>query len=61
CGTSAEFPHLQCILTGTWQNDLGSNMTIKIMDANGDFFGIYQTAVSATTRRIEDSAMLGSQ
>ncbi|NWV83889.1 AVID protein, partial [Dasyornis broadbenti] len=61
CGTSSEYPSLQCILTGNWTNDLGSNMTIKTIDINGDFTGIYRTAVSATTRRTEDSPLQGSQ
>ncbi|NXC11736.1 AVID protein, partial [Orthonyx spaldingii] len=60
-GTSAEFPPLQCILTGTWVNDLGSNMTIKTVDLNGDFTGIYRTAASATTKKIKESPLLGTQ
>ncbi|NWV31499.1 AVID protein, partial [Grantiella picta] len=51
----------QCILTGAWKNDLGSNMTIKTIDANGDFNGIYSTAVSASQKMIEDSPLQGSQ
>ncbi|NXU20920.1 AVID protein, partial [Pardalotus punctatus] len=59
-GAHSFFPQ-QCILTGTWENDLGSNMTIKTIDAKGDFTGIYRTAVSASPRKIEDSPLLGSQ
>ncbi|NXI00120.1 AVID protein, partial [Pachycephala philippinensis] len=51
----------KCILTGTWVNDLGSNMTISTVNANGDFTGTYLTAVSATTEKIEESPLLGSQ
>ncbi|NXY10191.1 AVID protein, partial [Pteruthius melanotis] len=58
---SSGFPPLQCILTGTWVNDLGSNMTIKIVNTNGDFTGIYRTAVSATKERIKESPLLGYQ
>uniref|UniRef100_A0A8C5U3R2 Avidin n=1 Tax=Malurus cyaneus samueli TaxID=2593467 RepID=A0A8C5U3R2_9PASS len=55
------FPHLQCILGGTWQNNLGSNMTITTMDENGDFFGTYNTSVSASQQKVLPSLMLGSQ
>ncbi|NXO29319.1 AVID protein, partial [Cisticola juncidis] len=51
----------QCFLTGLWVNDLGSNMTITSMNANGDFTGFYYTAVSATTKKIKVSPVLGSQ
>ncbi|XP_023799932.1 avidin-like isoform X2 [Cyanistes caeruleus] len=51
----------KCSLTGRWVNDLGSNMTIMTMKSNGDFAGIYYTAVSATTKKIERSPLLGSQ
>ncbi|XP_014730945.1 PREDICTED: avidin-like [Sturnus vulgaris] len=51
----------QCILTGQWKNDLGSNMTIKILNVNGDFSGIYHTAVAATTKKILPSPLQGSQ
>ncbi|NXX29904.1 AVID protein, partial [Nicator chloris] len=60
-GTCSAFSILQCSLTGRWVNDLGSNMTIKIVNANGDFTGIYYTAVSATPRRTKSSPLLGSQ
>ncbi|NXR49857.1 AVID protein, partial [Hippolais icterina] len=59
--SSAEFPALQCSLTGRWVNDLGSNMTIKILNANGDFIGIYYSAVSVTTKKVKVSPLLGSQ
>ncbi|XP_039946493.1 avidin-like [Hirundo rustica] len=51
----------KCSLTGMWINDLGSNMTITTVDANGDFTGAYWTAVSATPKEIEVSPLLGSQ
>ncbi|NXV09353.1 AVID protein, partial [Cettia cetti] len=54
-------PAKKCSLTGAWVNDLGSNMTIKIVNANGDFTGIYCTAVSATTKKIKVSPLQGSQ
>ncbi|XP_066037101.1 avidin-related protein 4/5-like [Chamaea fasciata] len=49
----------KCSLAGHWVNDLGSNMTIDIMKANGNFTGIYYTAVSVHS--IEKSPLLGSQ
>ncbi|NWZ33293.1 AVID protein, partial [Brachypodius atriceps] len=51
----------QCSLTGHWVNDLGSNMTIGIVNENGDFTGMYRTAVTATSNKIEDSPLVGSQ
>ncbi|NWZ68192.1 AVID protein, partial [Acrocephalus arundinaceus] len=51
----------KCSLTGSWVNDLGSNMTITTVNANGDFTGIYYTAVSVTTKKIKKSPLLGSQ
>ncbi|NXO73141.1 AVID protein, partial [Phainopepla nitens] len=51
----------KCSLSGTWVNDLGSNMTISAVNANGDFTGIYFTAVSNTTEKIKKSPLLGSQ
>ncbi|NWH86124.1 AVID protein, partial [Aegithalos caudatus] len=51
----------KCSLTGTWVNDLGSNMTIETMNASGDFAGTYHTAVSATSNKIKVSPLLGSQ
>ncbi|NXJ23778.1 AVID protein, partial [Dicrurus megarhynchus] len=50
-----------CSLTGCWVNDLGSNMTITTMNVNGDFTVIYHTTVSATTNKIEESPLQGSQ
>ncbi|XP_058720582.1 avidin-like [Poecile atricapillus] len=51
----------KCSLTGRWVNDLGSNMTIMTVNANGDFAGVYYTAVSDTTKKIKLSPLLGSQ
>ncbi|NXS79830.1 AVID protein, partial [Erpornis zantholeuca] len=51
----------KCILTGTWVNDLGSNMTISQVNKTGEFTGIYYTAVSATTEKIKKSPLLGYQ
>ncbi|XP_057225557.1 avidin-like [Malurus melanocephalus] len=51
----------KCNLVGRWVNDLGSNMTITTVNANGNFVGSYHTAVSATTNEIQESPMQGSQ
>ncbi|NWZ81736.1 AVID protein, partial [Poecile atricapillus] len=51
----------KCSLTGRWVNDLGSNMTIMTVNVNGDFAGVYYTAVSDTTKKIKLSPLLGSQ
>ncbi|NWT11337.1 AVID protein, partial [Vireo altiloquus] len=51
----------KCILTGTWVNDLGSNMTISKVNEMGEFSGIYYTAVSDTTEKIKKSPLLGYQ
>ncbi|XP_074389443.1 avidin-related protein 7-like [Zonotrichia albicollis] len=51
----------QCKLTGQWQNDLGSNMTIYEVNENGDFTGKYLTAVSTSPIKIKESPLVGSQ
>ncbi|NXX61966.1 AVID protein, partial [Scopus umbretta] len=51
----------KCVLTGSWTNDLGSNMTIMAVNGKGDFSGIYHTAVTATTNEIQKSPLQGSQ
>ncbi|XP_054507998.2 avidin-related protein 7-like [Agelaius phoeniceus] len=51
----------QCKLTGHWQNDLGSNMTIYEVKENGDFTGKYLTAVAVSPLKIVESPLLGSQ
>ncbi|NWR12408.1 AVID protein, partial [Paradoxornis webbianus] len=56
-GVSAE----KCSLMGHWINDLGSNMTIESVNANGDFTGTYYTAVSVHPVKVEKSPLLGSQ
>ncbi|KFZ68695.1 Avidin, partial [Podiceps cristatus] len=61
CGTSTESPPLQCVLTGRWTNDLGSNMTIGALNGKGEFTGSYHTAVTATTNEIQLSPLQGSQ
>ncbi|KAF1455713.1 Avidin, partial [Pygoscelis antarcticus] len=61
CSTNAESPPLQCVLTGSWMNDLGSNMTIGAVNGEGNFAGSYHTAVSATTNEIQVSPLQGSQ
>ncbi|XP_037980599.1 avidin-like [Motacilla alba alba] len=50
----------KCSLTGRWINDLGSNMTITSVNANGVFAGSYHTAVSATSNEIKLSPLQGS-
>ncbi|NXP13345.1 AVID protein, partial [Thinocorus orbignyianus] len=61
CDTNAESSPLQCVLTGRWINDLGSNMTIETVNAKGEFSGTYHTAVTATTNTIRRSPLQGSQ
>lgn len=61
CATSAEFFPLQCKLTGQWQNDFGSNMTIYEVNENGGFTGKYLTAVSDSPEEIKESPLVGSQ
>ncbi|NXR30709.1 AVID protein, partial [Zosterops hypoxanthus] len=51
----------KCSLTGTWVNDLGSNMTIESVNAEGVFAGSYHTAVSASPNEIKKSPLQGSQ
>ncbi|KFP22987.1 Avidin, partial [Egretta garzetta] len=51
----------QCVLTGFWVNDLGSNMTIAAVNAKGEFTGSYYTAVSDTTQKIQVSPLQGYQ
>ncbi|KFP24139.1 Avidin [Colius striatus] len=50
-----------CVLTGSWVNDLGSNMTIGALNGKGDFTGSYHTAVTATNNKILRSPLQGSQ
>ncbi|KAF1555425.1 Avidin, partial [Eudyptes schlegeli] len=61
CSTNTESPPLQCVLTGRWMNDLGSNMTIGAVNGEGNFAGSYHTAVTATTNEIRKSPLQGSQ
>uniref|UniRef100_A0A8C8SQX4 AVID protein n=1 Tax=Pelusios castaneus TaxID=367368 RepID=A0A8C8SQX4_9SAUR len=51
----------KCILSGDWQNDLGSNMSISDVNNAGAFNGQYLTAVSATPEKIVKSPLNGSQ
>ena len=59
--TGVVSPPLQCVLTGRWINDLGSNMTIGPLNGKGEFAGSYHTAVTATTNEIQVSPLQGSQ
>ncbi|NXA30633.1 AVID protein, partial [Ibidorhyncha struthersii] len=54
---NAESPLLQCVLTGRWINDLGSNMTIGALNGKGEFTGSYHTAVTATMNEIQLSPL----
>ncbi|NWJ08486.1 AVID protein, partial [Crypturellus undulatus] len=58
---SLMMPPLQCILTGFWINDLGSNMTIDLVNDKGEFSGSYHTAVTASGNEIKISPLQGSQ
>ncbi|NXA32449.1 AVID protein, partial [Eudromia elegans] len=51
----------QCNLTGWWKNDLGSKMQVLNVDNEGDFSGMYYTAVSSTQKPIKPSPLRGSQ
>ncbi|XP_032623231.1 avidin-like isoform X2 [Chelonoidis abingdonii] len=57
-GTSSD---KKCVLSGSWRNELGSNMTISAVNAEGGFSGSYLTAVTATNKRILVSPLKGSQ
>lgn len=61
CSTSDESFPPQCVLTGRWVNDLGSNMTIMAVNEKGEFLGSYHTAVTATGNEIKVSPLQGSQ
>ncbi|NWR79050.1 AVID protein, partial [Centropus unirufus] len=50
-----------CNLTGVWNNDLGSNMTIGEVSKEGNFNGTYWTAVKETSADIKNSSLVGSQ
>ncbi|NXC44478.1 AVID protein, partial [Penelope pileata] len=51
----------QCMLTGRWINDLGSNMTIGAVNNKGEFIGSYLTAVTASSNEIRMSPLHGMQ
>ncbi|XP_053158644.1 avidin-like [Hemicordylus capensis] len=51
----------KCLLSGTWMNDLGSNMTIGKVTPDGEFKGTYMTAVSAAGKPIQRSPLYGAQ
>ncbi|NXY87015.1 AVID protein, partial [Alcedo cyanopectus] len=61
CSINTECLPLQCVLTGKWVNDLGSNMTIGDVNGKGDFTGSYHTAVTASKKKILVSPLQGSQ
>ncbi|XP_025050759.1 avidin-like [Alligator sinensis] len=51
----------KCVLSGQWQNDLGSQVHIFDVEADGSFSGEYRTAVSATQAPIQPALLCGSQ
>ncbi|KAM6293927.1 avidin-like [Aegotheles albertisi] len=51
----------KCNLLGLWENDLGSKMHVTSVDGEGNFSGVYHTAVSSTQKPIEPSPLVGSQ
>ncbi|NXM30254.1 AVID protein, partial [Oxyruncus cristatus] len=51
----------KCNLTGTWKNDLGSNMTILPVDEKGNLAGLYNTSVADNSSKIHQSPLLGFQ
>ncbi|PKK17527.1 avidin [Columba livia] len=51
----------QCVLTGEWVNDLGSNMTIGPVNTEGKFDGSYLTAVKKAPGKIHISPLAGYQ
>ncbi|XP_069736394.1 avidin-like isoform X1 [Phaenicophaeus curvirostris] len=51
----------QCNLTGLWENDLGSRMQVSKVDSQGNFSGVYHTAVSSAQKPIEPCPLVGSQ
>ncbi|XP_039224957.1 avidin-related protein 2-like [Crotalus tigris] len=54
-------PDAKCSLTGSWKNDLNSTMEIKSANNTGVFRGVYRTAVSDTTSKIQPSPLLAVQ
>ncbi|KFO94726.1 Avidin, partial [Buceros rhinoceros silvestris] len=51
----------QCVLSGWWENDLGSKMLVSTVDRQGNFTGTYHTAVSSTGKPIKPCTLVGSQ
>nr|XP_027299849.1 avidin [Anas platyrhynchos] len=51
----------QCVLTGRWINDLGSDVTIGAVNSNGEFAGTFHTAVMTPTKDIKASPLVGIQ
>uniref|UniRef100_A0A8C3SXK4 Avidin n=1 Tax=Chelydra serpentina TaxID=8475 RepID=A0A8C3SXK4_CHESE len=60
-GGFPQSPGVRCTLSGAWQNDLGSKMTISAMNEAGQFSGLYLTAVSGAAKPILVSPLNGSQ
>ncbi|KAM9508144.1 avidin-like [Guaruba guarouba] len=50
-----------CDLTGWWENDLGSKMLVDKTDSQGNFWGMYHTAVSSAQKPIKPSPLIGTQ
>nr|XP_021151051.1 avidin [Columba livia] len=55
------FSARECVLTGEWVNDLGSNMTIGPVNTEGKFDGSYLTAVKKAPGKIHISPLAGYQ
>ncbi|XP_039399442.1 avidin-like [Mauremys reevesii] len=51
----------KCFLTGSWRNELGSEMQIQEVNRDGTFSGEYRTAVSLAQRPIQAAPLNGSQ
>ncbi|NWQ84332.1 AVID protein, partial [Columbina picui] len=52
---------LQCDLQGLWRSELGSNITLTVLDGTGTFLGSYHTDVAATNKQILVSPLQGTQ
>ncbi|NWI17415.1 AVR6 protein, partial [Crypturellus soui] len=51
----------QCNLTGTWDNDLGTTMTIGAVNSEGEFDGSYTTSGADRTNEIKTFPLRGFQ
>ncbi len=51
--------HASPKLVGKWKNELKSTMTIKTLSGDGTFNGVYESAVSASHKKVKGS-LIGS-